>query len=432
MSSSSKLLGLTLAGVSALALTPRTCHADGKTGELKEKVDFSKPPAEVENYNKYRFKVEGLQGAPVAPDLTTNNYYKRLKERLAELQQRSGSDADTEARKVKERMEVLEKAVVPTTGLTLSVEGEAYYPDGVVLQVGVRYWKHMNCFYQERAIVKDRRFSCKLGPFERKLPRGKLTVDVYFLLEKQPIPVRRAMEEGRFFSCSPPCRFDRFNVTHVDYDLGGDKGQEKAEADEKGELKTTVEALVGARELAYETFAQVRKQAKSAEDAKAALTRLDQDVHAALELLSLWAEEQQFALFPEDVARIESFGMRSLVEGQLHASVAGVIGLQVAGATRVNGTGRATTFQQYSVTREEVESQLHTIRGFLAEVGTLDRRWKKEEVDLRGRLADVQAKALEKGMVFYKGEWISPQERDRREALDKKYGGKWSKGEDPQ
>ncbi|RMG07346.1 MAG: hypothetical protein D6731_23955 [Planctomycetota bacterium] len=120
---------------------------------MPERVDFSKPPSEVEAYNKVRFAVRG--------------------ERTAK-------------------------------GLVLTVEGEAYYPDGAVIKIALRYWKQTRYLTSWKVKVEDRQFRATLRPVPRRLPGGALTVEAWFALAEQTPETKRAMKDGGYFSCSPP------------------------------------------------------------------------------------------------------------------------------------------------------------------------------------------------------------------------------------
>ena len=85
----------------------------------------------------------------------------------------------------------------------------------------VRYWKQVQALNQRHAKVKDQAFSVTLGPLPKEIPEGALTVEAFFDLSKQPKAALRALEAGKFFSCTPPCKFDRFNVSRTTHDMGG-------------------------------------------------------------------------------------------------------------------------------------------------------------------------------------------------------------------
>jgi hypothetical protein len=305
--------------------------------EVPAKVDFSKPPNKVEGYNKARFKVEPWQ------------------------------DGDK--------------------GLVLRVSGQAYYPDGVVFAVAVRYWRQTTFLTQKHAKVKGRAFSVDLGPLPKTIPEGALTVEAWFALAKQPKAARRAMEEGKFFSCSPPCQYDRLNVTRTDHVMGGAEGQARAEKAEKKVLSDGLQAVLAARSVAEKPLLEARTKMTPGL-AKAALVQLEEDLDAALEPGRAWRNKRQFVLFAEQASALQGLAYACRVEARCHAAVSGVKGLQIEAAG--GGSGRVDPFNRYAGARQDAVARVDAFKGFLAEEKSVDRLWHE-----LGEQAKAKAKAAE-------------------------------------
>jgi hypothetical protein len=308
-------------------------------GHLAKTVDFSKPPAKVEGYNKVRFTVTGEQ---------------------------------------------------TPQGLILHVSGQAYYPDGVRLHVLTRYWKSKRYLNRKTPVVKDRAFSVDIGPFPKDIPHGELTVEGWFTLAKQPARVKKAFMDGKFNSCMPPCRFDRLNVTRTAYAMGGAEGQAQSERDEKAKLDEGLRAVLAARSVAELAINEVRKKKSSSEIAKKAVTKLEADLKAALEPLNSWAQGRLFVLFSEEHGKLRGLVHAAQVEAQLHAAVAGVKWVVEGGPRVSTASGRVDPFTRYGRARVEMEKQVEGLKGFLAESGSLDKLW--EEVGKEAAARDKAAK----------------------------------------
>jgi hypothetical protein len=110
--------------------------------------------------------------------------------------------------------------------LTIEVRGTAYYPDDVVLVVGIRHAKVKEHFKKEtKVIVKDRTFSCRFGPFKKVIPGGGLAVDAAFLMGSQSDKVKDVLLKERWFHCNPPCSNDLASVGHIIWSNGGYEAQ---------------------------------------------------------------------------------------------------------------------------------------------------------------------------------------------------------------
>jgi hypothetical protein len=340
---SSRVLTL-LALLGALPLSPAAAQEEA---HIAETVDFSKPPAKVEGYNKVRFTVSGEQ---------------------------------------------------TPKGLILHVSGQAYYPDGIRLSILTRYWKSTKYLNRKTPVVKDRAFSVDIGPLPKSIPGGELTVEGWFVLSKQAARVKKAFMDGKYNSCTPPCRFDRLNVTRTPHVMRGPEGQAQAESAEKGKLDEALRAVLAARRVAEMTINDVRKEKTSSEIAKKAMEQLDTDLKAAVEPLNSWTQEQLFVLFPGHHSNLRGLVHSALVEVQLHAAVAGVK-LVVEGGPRVKtASGRVDPFTRYGRAKVEIETKIEDLKGFLAESGSLDRLWKEagELAIARDKAAKEQAEKIKK------------------------------------
>lgn len=306
---------------------------------LAKTVDFSKPPAKVEGYNKVRFTVTGEQ---------------------------------------------------TPKGLILHVSGQAYYPDGVRLHILTRYWKSKRYLNKKTPVVKDRAFSVDIGPLAKEIPNGELTVEGWFTLAKQAARVKKAYMDGKFNSCAPPCRYDRLNVTRTPYSMGGAEGQAQSESNEKSKLDEGLRAVLAARAVAELAINAVRKKKSSSEIAKKAVVQLDADLKAALEPLNAWTQAQLFVLFSDEHGKLRGLAHAAQVEAQLHAAVAGVKWVVEGGPRVTTASGRVDPFTRYGRARAEMEKQVEELKGFLAESGSLDKAW--DEVGKRAAERDKAAK----------------------------------------
>lgn len=384
------LLGWAAGALVALAATP--VLADGEGVKLAEKVDFSKPPSKVENYNKYRFTVTPREGLSARPDVQNSNFFKRLKEKQELLTKRKqdGEDIGDQLDRVKKQMEeVLSgRAQDGVQGLTLVVEGQAYYPDGAVLMLGVRYWKLKDYFFVSRSVVKDRVFTAELGPFSRQIPRGKLVVEAFFALEKQPPAVQETMARESYFSCTPPCRYDKVNVTRVFHDMGGEAAQKRAEELEKQQVEEVLTSITDARQVARLTFGKARAKQVKPEAAAAALARLEEDARITLDVFNAWVKDREFLLYPAQSGELRGLVGLVVEEGQLQAAMGGV---SVPGLPPTDtGRGISEVLRQLGKVSEAVKGRSESLQGFVAEEGSLDKMWER-----LGEQAEADAKMRE-------------------------------------
>jgi hypothetical protein len=322
-----------LAGLVLIALLGASpARADGETRPLAADIDFSKPPNQIEGYNKARIT------------------------------------CTTEVR---------------PEGRVFRVHGRAYYPDGVVFLVNLRYWKHGAPFIRARVEVKDRTFSAELGPFAKPIPGGELVAEAWFILGQQPKAIQKKLVDEKYMSCSPPCHFDRRNATRTTVDLGGQAAQEQDEKVEKEHVGRAVDAIALALRACEQVCLGVRQSKGKPEDAATALGQLQADVAAATGPITTWRMSRQFVLFPERFADVDALAAKALETGRLHAAVAGakVEGLQSGGAA----------FSELATTLRETRERTDALKGFVAEQGTLDREWKKLNDDARTRWDEAQA-----------------------------------------
>lgn len=315
-----------LALVLVASLTASSARADEETRPLAADVDFSKPPNQVEGYNKARIT------------------------------------CTTELR---------------PEGRVFRVHGRAYYPDGVVFMITLRYWKQVAPFIRARAEVKDRTFTAELGPFSKVIPGGEVVAEAWFVLGQQPKPIQKKLVDEKYMSCSPPCHFDKRNATRVSVSLGGQAAQEQDERTEKEQLGRAVDAVTLALRACEQVCLGVRQGKTKPEDAAAALAQLQTDLGSATAPLLAWRSGRQLVLFPERHADVDALNGDALDAGRRHAAVAGA---QVEGLP-VGGAG----FEELTRALRQVRERSDVLKGFLAEQGTLDREWSKLNQDARAK-----------------------------------------------
>jgi hypothetical protein len=305
----------------ALALTmglASAASADGETRPLADDVDFSKPPNEVEGYNKARITCEPVD----SPE-----------------------------------------------GKRFRIHGRAYYPDGVVFVVTLRHAKHVQAFSRARATVRDRTFSVDFGPYAKALPGGDLVAEAWFVLAQQPPAVATRLAEERYFSCTPPCRWDQRNATRVTVPLGGAEAQARDERAEKEQLGRALDALATALEVEGAVCLAARTGEATRAQAEVALAKLASDLPAAVAPLATWREGRQLTLFPARHGEVDALVTAMHEVGRLHATVAGV---PIPGLE-----GGQPGFERLTREHAELQRRLEALRGFLAEEGSLDRAWRE-------------------------------------------------------
>lgn len=327
---------LVRAGVLAfsIALIASPARADG-TRPLAPDVDFSRPPAQVEGYNKARITCE----TDVRP-----------------------------------------------AGRFFRITGKAYYPDGVTFTVTLRYWKHAEPFARGRAQVRERAFSLELGPYTKIIPGGEIVAEAWFQLTSQPKAMQKRLVDEKYMSCTPPCHFDRYNATRVNVSMGGLEAQRADEKLEKEQLVRGLDAITQAFGACEQVCLAARQNKGTKEQAAAALTRLEADLKAAADQIAAWRVTRQFLLFPSRFNATESLAAMSLDAGRLHAIVAGV---------KVEGASGSGAFDTLARTLPELKEKGESLRGFTVEVGSLDREWEKLNNDARAKWDEAMAPADE-------------------------------------
>lgn len=298
---------------------PKAKDDSHEKGVLTEDVDFSKPPHLVEAYNKARIKAKAIR------------------------------DPRTQA-------------------LTVEVTGKAYYPDGVQFLVDARYWKQKQPFYSTHATVKDKAFTVTLGPFDKAIPGGKLSIEAWFIAADQTPDSRDKLTKGNYFHCSPPCHYDRKNVTRDWVETGSppEVAQQQDEAVEKKEIAKAREALLDASKVAGKVFDAVRTKEKTVKDAEAAFAQLDEDRKAALDAFAKWKLGRQFLLFPDAEGALERLAQWVKDTGRAQAAVAGV---------SVKGVDPNTAFSAYTRASGELSKVADELKSFLDEKDSLDKAW---------------------------------------------------------
>ena len=204
----------------------------------------------------------------------------------------------------------------PEGGLTLRLAGQAYYPDGAILQVTARHVALERPFLSLQARVAERRFEATLGPIARALPGGALAVEVWFRAGGQPRAVRAALLQERYFRCSPPCAFDRLSVVTAEHDLGGARAFAASATEEKERIREFLDGVLAARDLAHETLARLAQGQAAPEAARDAVVALRDDVTAARARLREYADTRALLLFPDQVRRAHALGSDVVAEAE--------------------------------------------------------------------------------------------------------------------
>jgi hypothetical protein len=320
-----------LAALALLALaTPAL--ADGETRPLAAEVDFSKPPNKVEAYNKVRITCQPSE----SPD-----------------------------------------------GRSFRVDGQAYYPDGVVIAIVLRHGKQTTPFARAQAVVSQRHISATLGPLKKTIPGGELVAEAWFVLSQQTASVVETMTKEKYFSCTPPCRWDQRSATRVTLPMGGADAQARDEALEKTELARLIDSLTAAATVAEGVL--VSKERPTPAQAQAALDALRRDLDAASATWSTWRAARMFPLFPQRAADAESLA-GSLWEVARRQAAA--VGLTVAGLPDAQAA-----FREGADMRAQTRARVDTLRGFLAETGTLDREWRAQNDAAQHKFDESQGAA---------------------------------------
>ncbi len=253
--------------------------------------------------------------------------------------------------------------------LTLEVRGTAYYPDDVVLIVGVRHAKlGMRDYFKKDAkvLVKDRAFSVKFGPFKKVIPGGGIAVDACFLLSSQSEKVKKTLLDDKWFHCSPPCSHDQVSVGHIQWSNGGYDSQVEAEKAEKEQIANVREQLLAAQKACDESIDSVAAKKADPSVAANALVKLEGDLKAAAESFNAWRATREFALFGTRIAQLRSLSahIRECERAAAADAGASVPDLDTAKAKDLAAKERALV--------KQVAGEL---KGFLDEPDSLDRAW---------------------------------------------------------
>ncbi|MEZ0228430.1 MAG: hypothetical protein ACAI25_07370 [Planctomycetota bacterium] len=251
--------------------------------------------------------------------------------------------------------------------LTVEVRGTAYYPDDVVLVVGIRHAKVKEHFKKEtKVVVKDRTFSCRFGPFKKVIPGGGLAVDAAFLMQSQSEKVKEQLVKEKWFHCSPPCTNDLASVGHIIWSNGGFEAQAEAEKAEKEQMAAVRDQLLAASKACDAVIGQIAAKQADPTVAAAALQKLDGDLKAAADGYNNWRTTREFPLFNSKVASLRS--LSSHIRELQRAAAAD------AGAT-VPDMEPGKVKDQLSHEKKEVQRIGDEIKGFLGENDSLDRLW---------------------------------------------------------
>ncbi len=266
--------------------------------------------------------------------------------------------------------------------ITIEVRGTAYYPDDVILTVGIRHAKldTKNYFKKEtKVLVKDRTFSCRLGPFKKVIPGGGLAVDAAFLMTSQTDKIKEILSKEKWFHCNPPCAHDLASIGHIIWSNGGHEAQAEAEKTEKEQLASVRDQLLAANKACQEVIDRVLAKQADPTVAAAALVKLDGDLKAAAEAFNAWKATREFALFGTKIGSLRS--LSSHIRELQRAAAAD------AGAT-VPDIEPAKVKDQLTREKAEVQRLSDEIKGFLAESDSLDRAWNALAEGLSKRYLD--------------------------------------------
>ena len=311
-----RLAGCWALGALALMLLARTAPAargedppDTCGGQVSDFVDFSKPPNEIEGQNKIRI---GIQ---------------------------PGID---------------EKTKRPT----LEVSGIAYYPDNVVITVGIRHAKVRTCFDQKKVVVKDHTFTYKFGPFLKAMPGGGLVIEADFVLGQQPPAVQKELAAGNFFKNSPPCKHDKGNRTEVTYSQGGGEAEQDAVKAEKDVIGAFRKGTLDAYTVCGASLAG------GAGNASAALSKLDKDLDDVAAVFNTWRAGRQFTLFPNRIAQLKTLKGHIRDACKYRAAAAGA---------PIPNVPAANAASMQAAEDKEVTKLADEVKGFLDETNSLDK-----------------------------------------------------------
>lgn len=283
---------------------PDTCG-----GQVSDFVDFSKPPNEIEGQNKVRIGIQpGVEAKTKRP--------------------------------------------------IIDVSGIAYYPDGVIIIVGIRHAKVRTYFDQQKVVVKDHAFNHRFGPFDKVMPGGGLVIEAEFVLAQQTQTAQKELAAGNYFKNSPPCRHDKGNRTAVTYSQGG--GEAEAQA-----VKAEKDAIAAFRKGALDAHAACGAAIQAnAGSAASALTKLNKDLEDVGSSFDNWRKERLFVLFPNRIAQLKT------LKG--HIANANRARAAAAGAT-VPNLPQAQAGQVQATEEKEVTKLADEVKGFLDEADSLDK-----------------------------------------------------------
>jgi hypothetical protein len=312
------LLVATAAGIACswiVGPSPVRGDDDPCTGIIADIVDFSKPPSEIEGQNKIRIGIQPMKD--------------------------------------------------PVSGqLSLRVSGIAYYPDNVIVTLGVRHKKVREHFDKKDVLVKNHTFSYKFGPFKKYIPGGGLVVDAIFLITAQKEDVKAKLISDRYFRCSPPCKHDQGNLTQVSYSFGGLAAEEESIKAEKDQIAKTRQSIMDAKTVAESVISKIESKDKGPGEAQAALRKLDEDLKAAATDFNRWKADRLFLLFANRTSQLKSLSTHVRAELRARAVVAGATVQGLA----ADEAAKAATSEPPIVVRIADE-----VKAFLDEADSLDK-----------------------------------------------------------
>jgi len=267
----------------------------------------------------------------------------------------------------KVRIEVQPERDPKTGALSIVVQGTAYYPDGVVLKLGLHHWKVRGQNFipmgQEKVTVKDNVFNTKLGPFTKTIPAGGLVVEALYKESDQTPQVLQAIQKGHYYHSTPPCKHDRLNGTAVAMSLGGAEAEAADEQAEKKAVGKARDRILDAKIAAEKVITAVAKKEQAPKDAVDACERLEGDLRAAADEMNKWLRTRQFLLFSNQVVQLSSLKNKVIQYAKNKAVEAGAT---IAGFEAADAPNKAKTLQ------EEITKISDEIKGFLDDPHAID------------------------------------------------------------
>ncbi len=183
-----------------------------------------------------------------------------------------------------------------TGGVTVEVQGEALYPDEVVLVVTLRHARSKSPFSSVRATVKDRAFAAKLGPFTKTIPGGPRVAAAFFIDSAQSYAVSRRLAEAQLR------KTEGFEVP-----LRLEGGETEAQS-----IRAELDVIASARvRLLGADAAFLGTPLDGSPATLAAVSRLDDELKVIALDVNRWARGRQCLVFASEVQKLAK--LRTLI-----------------------------------------------------------------------------------------------------------------------